>query len=357
MHSLRPLNNKKAETIAKELFDIFSLIGAPAVLQSDHGPEYDNKILDHLLKMHNIKRFFTIRAHPQANGQVERAIKTVKGAISKHLNGEFAFWPIALPIIQLQYNDKVLESTGSTPFSLFFNRQPHGYIDNTTHPPTPIDINNYHKYQDTLTTMVFPAIAARVTNIKQSYIDKINSQRKLLYEQPLALGSIVMMKDLKYIDNVRGTGQAPYIGPYTVQKRAPDGGYILIDVNKEVRPHSVSVENLKVLFHKSNLPKRVHTSERSYVIDEIIGCRPSATNTSENEYLVRWKGYEQPTWEPRSNFNDAATIRDYERKLAHQLIDQSEADKRNVHSLQYEPPIYIMHGYSDAHDHGTYVSL
>ena len=42
---LRPISDKSAKTVAKELVSIFSLIGYPRILNSDRGAEWKNQIL------------------------------------------------------------------------------------------------------------------------------------------------------------------------------------------------------------------------------------------------------------------------------------------------------------------------
>ena len=310
---LRPLANAQAETVAMELFSIFSLIGPPATLQSDHGPEFDNNIIKALSKMQGWKHYFSTRAHPQGNGVVERAIRTVKQTLDKYVNGAYAQWPLDLPFIQMQYNDKILETTGSTPFSLFFNREMFNYIDNTTNPPTKITMDNYKAYQDKLLTLVFPAIQAKIKDIKQSYANKINSQRKLLYEEALKPGSIVMMKDPKYLEksaSIRPSHEPKYIGTYTVVRRENDGGYILKDKLGIERKHAVSIENLKVLFHADNLPTR--EPEKSYEVEEIQGEYVDDENVK--WYRVKWKDYQKTSWIRADKFDDAALIKKYEDK-------------------------------------------
>jgi IS30 family transposase len=41
---LRPLKTKTAEEVTYNLVDIFSIIGAPMILQSDNGREFVNKV-------------------------------------------------------------------------------------------------------------------------------------------------------------------------------------------------------------------------------------------------------------------------------------------------------------------------
>jgi hypothetical protein len=48
---LRPLRHKSTEAVANVLLDIFTLFGAPAILQSDNGREFVNKIISELCTM------------------------------------------------------------------------------------------------------------------------------------------------------------------------------------------------------------------------------------------------------------------------------------------------------------------
>ncbi|KRX75671.1 SCAN domain-containing protein 3 [Trichinella sp. T6] len=45
---LRPLTSKSSEEVAHNLFDVFLLIGAPAILQSDSGREFGSSLIAEL---------------------------------------------------------------------------------------------------------------------------------------------------------------------------------------------------------------------------------------------------------------------------------------------------------------------
>ena len=49
---LRPLKRKTALAVAEVLIEIFTLLGPPAILQSDNGREFKNKdIIDEVISM------------------------------------------------------------------------------------------------------------------------------------------------------------------------------------------------------------------------------------------------------------------------------------------------------------------
>ena len=70
---LKPIPNGKAETIASVILDqITCNFTTPKTIISDNGPEFNNKILEELCKLFNIKKINVQIYRPQSNGVVER---------------------------------------------------------------------------------------------------------------------------------------------------------------------------------------------------------------------------------------------------------------------------------------------
>ena len=79
---LRPLSSKRAAEVSFQLMDIFLLLGAPQILQSDNGSEFTASVITELkvlwpdlLMVHGKPR------HPQSQGSVERLNCDVKGML------------------------------------------------------------------------------------------------------------------------------------------------------------------------------------------------------------------------------------------------------------------------------------
>jgi hypothetical protein len=84
---LRPLKYKKAAEVAYNLLDIFILLEAPHILQSDNGREFTANIItdlrslwQELVIVHGKPR------HPQSQGSVERANADIKEMIISWMN-------------------------------------------------------------------------------------------------------------------------------------------------------------------------------------------------------------------------------------------------------------------------------
>ena len=82
---LKPLPNKESNMVAKTLFDIFTMIGFPKILQSHNGKEFANTILHIMSDEFGMKHRFTTPYHPHGNGVAENHVKTAKSMIIKEI--------------------------------------------------------------------------------------------------------------------------------------------------------------------------------------------------------------------------------------------------------------------------------
>jgi transposase InsO family protein len=67
---LRPIPDKKCETITTEIRKLWKEVGTPRILQSDNGSEFIGDNLKTLCQQKNVKQAFGGVGHPQAQGKV-----------------------------------------------------------------------------------------------------------------------------------------------------------------------------------------------------------------------------------------------------------------------------------------------
>ena len=83
---LRPLKTKTAEEVAYVLLDIFTIFGAPSILQSDNDREFSNKIVQEACEMWpELKIVHGKPRHSQSQGSVERANQDIENMLSTWL--------------------------------------------------------------------------------------------------------------------------------------------------------------------------------------------------------------------------------------------------------------------------------
>ena len=316
---LRALKNQEARTVARALWEICAIIGPPKVIQSDNGPQFISGTIRALTRLLGIEHRFISEYNPRADGKVERVVQTVKQAVLKLLHGATVYWPLHLPFVQFAYNDKIQNLTGSTPFSLMFGRRPNSYLDFTLDPSTqlPKNMSEWKSRQHEIASLVFPSIRARMDEGQQAYRDRLDSTRRRLVFVPLKVGTVVYIKDPKYLLNpgARPTREPAFIGPYTVLRATRLNSYILADGTGKRLERTVPLDQIKVISDPDRPgPRPPDVDEKKeYVIEKILNHRESKDEGG-LEYLVSWKGYKKPTWCHERDFVDVAVIDAYFKK-------------------------------------------
>lgn len=124
---LTPLPSKEAAlTTAAFRMHVLCKYGACAEVITDGGGEFQADFAK-LLRDSHIDHRTTSPNNPQADGLAERAVQTVKRALSKHIDqsGSATDWDEqALPWIALGYNASVQQSTGYSPYYLLHGVAP-----------------------------------------------------------------------------------------------------------------------------------------------------------------------------------------------------------------------------------------
>lgn len=298
---LRPLRNTTAESVALQLWDIFSTFGLPQILQSDNGPEFTNDTLRALVKLTGIDHRLISPYNPRADGKVERSIGTCTSIIKKLLHGTTQHWPLFVPFAQLSFNHKISSLTGSSPFSLMFGRQLNELRDYTGEEPKAIPLDSWKQHQEKILSLIFPAVSERVRLSKSKMVQQLNKTRRTLLHSAFPNGAIVMLKD-----QLRANKWEPkYVGPYTVVRRTRNGNYVLRDATGDILDRHTPPDQLKLVSRKAR-PEDVENAV--YEVERILGHRGSAPAW---EFLTKWKGFRETTWEPASSFHDTALITDY----------------------------------------------
>jgi hypothetical protein len=102
--NIKPLTLKKASEIAFNLIDMFTIFGAPHILQSDNGREitalviFELKLMwPELVNVHGKPR------HPQSQGSIERSTGDIHNMLTAWMrNNESNKWSVGIKFVQLQ---------------------------------------------------------------------------------------------------------------------------------------------------------------------------------------------------------------------------------------------------------------
>ena len=122
---LRAVKSKRPVEVAGQLLDIFLLLGAPAILQSDNGTEFTahviselNEFWPRLVMVHGKPR------HPQSQGSVERANGDIKDMLVAWLaDNQTEDWVTDIKFVQFQKNSAHHSGIKRSPYLALFGSE------------------------------------------------------------------------------------------------------------------------------------------------------------------------------------------------------------------------------------------
>ncbi|CAF5104126.1 unnamed protein product [Rotaria magnacalcarata] len=138
---LRPLKTKTAAEVAYQLLDIFTILGAPVILQSDNGREFVAKVILELVEMWSGIKIVHGRArHPQSQGSVERCNQDIKQLIGTWIReNQSKKWSHGLRFVQFQKNSCHHRVLQHSPYSVLFGHEPKVGLASTSLPASIYD--------------------------------------------------------------------------------------------------------------------------------------------------------------------------------------------------------------------------
>lgn len=96
-----PIADINADTIVAAFFDTWiARFGAPAIITTDRGSQFESAIFDAFTKLIGADRIRTTAYHPQSNGMVERWHRSLKTALKCHAAVD-SKWTEILPTVLL----------------------------------------------------------------------------------------------------------------------------------------------------------------------------------------------------------------------------------------------------------------
>lgn len=117
---LRPLKTKDSDEVVSLLLDLFTIFGAPNVIQSDLGREFAQNLVEQLsLKWNELKI-----VHGKSFGSLEKTNEEITKMLNTWLDiNLFCTWTEGLRFVQLMKNMSYDERIGCTPFEAMFGAQ------------------------------------------------------------------------------------------------------------------------------------------------------------------------------------------------------------------------------------------
>ena len=295
---IRPLRTKEAQSVAVELYKIFTDFGFPRIWQSDNGREFLNKVLAQMKEYSSAEHRTITPYNPRANGLSERFVRTIKDSLFKELQGAETDWDKFIPKIQYCMNIKVQALHNSSPFSLFFARKMNYFGDYQNAIFDPLQTEELNRRLTFMNDIVFPSVHSKSQEMQAQRSADFNSKHSLIN---LPIGAMVMTSN-----SVKtGKGSARYEGPYKVLRRAMGGSYELTDSQGALLPRKYAPNQIKIVS-----PADLEDERESFIVEKILQHK---IESGKKFYLCKWKGYSSASnsWTAEDDFDDLEIIRNY----------------------------------------------
>ena len=320
---LHALENEKATTIAKRLWECFCTFGVPKVIQSDRGTAFVNKVVSKLTSALGVDHRLIAPYNAKANGAAERHVQTAKSALLKICEGNIINFDLFIPATQYAINIKVSSLHNSTPFSLLFARPVNPLQDYRSTESALMTAEELKERNETMMRVVYPELELKTADVLRKR-DAAKDASHRVDADDLAPGTQVMIKDLK-----RSKAEPFWVGPYQVLSKAGFSSYHLLDSTREELPRIVPRDQMKII----RRPLQSFERQPAFEVDHIINHRVDP-KTHTYEYLVSWKRYpDDDSWEPVSSFDDIDPIRRYW-GARHAGVEALKSAKRELKSAR-----------------------
>ena len=316
---LRALPDKKSDTIALSLLQIFSDFGTPRILRCDNDATLVSEVSRTVNEILGVELQTSIPYHPNSLGKAERVIGTAKQCIHKGMAGTGEQWDRLLGLTQLNINLNVKEVTGVDPFTLMFNRPCnmfHVQEDPNSANNTGLRVKatkraalsqeewiaHCKKLEETL----FPTVRERI-NHKQTRIAERYERSHNIATREIPVGTLVAIKDIHRLNK----NEPPMLAPYTIHEKCQNGGYRVRDKAGGILSRTVPIDHIRPLYHARRQDSIGNGAD--YYVDFIVDHRKKG---SQDEYLLKWVGTDMKTWTSVNDIADYNLIHEYLLSLA-----------------------------------------
>ena len=226
--------DKAAMTIARRFLNAWIYrYGAPQYVTTDNGTEFLGDF-DTMLHCLGIDHIFTSVEHPQANGAVERLVRSLKTSLSAHCNNQLSAWKTSLPQMRYAHMVRIHAATKVSPFELLLGHRPRVALPVSLNALCNLDFDMLPKQaqqhiQDLQLRLqdLDEGVLQEIRTQQQTAIDRYRRLRAERKPPTLSVGDWVLELDAK-----AGPLMAKAIGPFKVLGFKADGNIAILSTGE-----------------------------------------------------------------------------------------------------------------------------
>jgi hypothetical protein len=355
-----PLRCKKSETVAKAMVEQWHKAGVhfqPEEIIHDNGSEF-KRTFQAVCELINVEQKWSVAGRAESHGLIERYHRDVCQMIGKReramrnkLKPHMAKWTWLLPHATATINStpsRALSSratqpglvTAFAPCELFHGLEPRLALDTALRGEVGLVKGSDQQIEDNLMAIrTAQKLALQwAEQARVEYEAELDQDRRYKHKKlrMLPMGSVVLK-----VNRESGLGRKTKVSyeerPYVVVAHGQRGNYAiqrLRDVDGPIRwahiddlkamlineyDRSAALEQLTIAEEEAAIPE--------YEVEAILDQRGKKKDNA-REFLIKWIGYEHPTWEPEEGLNNPQMVKEFvSRKTS---SSSNEAKKKAV---------------------------
>jgi hypothetical protein len=277
---------------------VFKYHGLPTSLISDRGTTFKSMFSRSLCEMVGISQKLSTAFHPQTDGQTERINAILEQYLRGYCNYQQDNWSDLLTMAEFAYNNTISSTTGLTPF--FANYGYHPRFEMLLRPGQAPPPDVLVDYSDRLQSLD-KHLHDEIIYAQASHAEQANKHRAA--PPVLRVGDEVWLLR-RHIRTTRPSDKldSKRLGRFKIAAKVSSHAYKLeLPASMKVHPvfhisllEPVATDPLVGQVQPPPPPVVVDGNEE-FEVEEILDSRFVGRNL---QYLVRWIGYPNPTWEP-----------------------------------------------------------
>uniref|UniRef100_A0A0K0EZV3 Integrase catalytic domain-containing protein n=1 Tax=Strongyloides venezuelensis TaxID=75913 RepID=A0A0K0EZV3_STRVS len=252
-----PITDYHFSTISKELLHYFCLFGYPKIIKSDQGGNFLSDELNQWLSSLNITHEYTKAYHKKGNSLVERAHRWIEDGISKSSRNNPTHWNEYIDNDTFAYNSTKNETSGRSPFSCMFLREPVIPLDNHLHT---YSVGLHDKSNDLYQLYKIAAETHFDTNqliegTRNKENQKTNDNRLPAFKK----NDLILIRRPDNKPKIASKFKFKYKGPYRVIRQ--EGNNVIYKMSNRGKEIYDNVENIKRYYQRDKNLEETSDSE------------------------------------------------------------------------------------------------
>ena len=287
------------------LQNVYRLHGLSESIVSDRDPRFTADFYKSAFKTLGVQLDFSTANHPQTDGITERVHRTIGQILRSVVNHRQNNWEELLHLTEFAYNDMVQGSTCETPFFLNAGFHPSSVTDMLLKDMPSTAARPWLEQQQAALQIAKDCIHDAILK-QEHYANQSRRDRRFKVGDKVLVHRDFMSTPVSR-DQPCAKFKPRWFGPFKVLRDL--GSTVLLKLPAACRAHPVFNTAACKLYNEDAInsappppsPIIDRDGNERFIVESILSQR---LFRRQKQFLVKWKGYKEPTWEPVGHLLD-----------------------------------------------------